>query len=177
MMSRSLLNAWRLSSVMSTAMAMSAAVAHVLELRAKRQYEPALYVRLHRTLYSNFGRIAGPSEALAVTMTSLLAWWTRKQEPPAFPMTGTAAGCLAAAHGIFWRVVQPVNVEMVTWPLDEIPDDWARKRDRWEFGHAVRAGLVTAALGALTWSVIDCAREGQNREGFGTPREAQSRRR
>ena len=32
--------------------------------------------------------------------------------------------------------------------------DWAKWRDRWEYGHAVRAGLVTAALGALTWSLL-----------------------
>ena len=45
----------RFSSTMSTAVAMTAAVAHLLELPAKRRYEPALYVGLHRTLYWNFG--------------------------------------------------------------------------------------------------------------------------
>jgi hypothetical protein len=65
-----------------------------------------------------------------------------------------AAGCLVAAHGIFWGVVQPVNVEMVQWPLDRIPDRWKKWRDRWEYGHAVRAGLVTLALGLLTWSLL-----------------------
>jgi hypothetical protein len=32
-------------------------------LPAKMRYEPSLWVRLHRTLYPNFGRIAGPAEA------------------------------------------------------------------------------------------------------------------
>jgi hypothetical protein len=40
---------------------------------------------------------------------------------------------------------------MVQWPLDAIPPNWTDRRDRWEYGHAIRAGLVTAALGALTW--------------------------
>jgi hypothetical protein len=134
---------------MSTAVTMSAAVAHLMELPAKMRYEPSLYVRLHRTLYPNFGRTAGPAEAMAVLSTSLLAWWTRRHRPDAFRYTAGAAACVAAAHGIFWDVVQPVNVEMTRWPLDAIPQDWTTRRDRWEYGHAVRAGLVATALGML----------------------------
>jgi hypothetical protein len=43
---------------------------------------------------------------------------------------------------------------MMRWPLDAIPQDWANWRNRWEYGHAVRAGLVTTALAALTWSIL-----------------------
>ena len=50
--------------------------------------------------------------------------------------------------------MQPVNVEMVRWPLDAIPGDWPAWRDRWEYGHVVRAGFVTFALAALTWSLL-----------------------
>jgi hypothetical protein len=49
--------------------------------------------------------------------------------------------------------VQPVNAEVMRWPLDAIPHGWENRRDRWEYGHAIRAGLVTAALGALVASV------------------------
>jgi hypothetical protein len=153
-MNRTALNAWGVASVMLTAVAMTAAVAHAFELGAKMQYEPSLYVRLHRTLYSNFGRVAGPSEALALLSTSGLAWWTRRRRPAAFPWVAAAAGSLAAAHGLYWGVVQPVNIEMMRWPLDAIPEDWAQWRDRWEYGHAVRAGLITFALGVVTWSLI-----------------------
>jgi Domain of unknown function (DUF1772) len=147
----SALNLWRFS-LMSTAVTMTAAVAHLMELPAKMQYEPSLWVRLHRTMYPNFGRTAGPAEAAAVMSTSLLAWWTRRERPEAFRSTTVAAACLAAAHAIFWIVVQPVNAEVTRWPLDAIPPDWTKQRDRWEYGHAIRAGLVTAALGALVTS-------------------------
>jgi hypothetical protein len=145
-------NLLRFSAIMSTALTMTAAVAHLMELPAKMRYEPSLYVRLHRTLYPNFGRTAGPAEAIAVISANLLAWWARRHRPEVFRRTAIAAACLTAAHGIFWSVVQPVNVEMMRWPLDAIPQDWTNRRDRWEYGHAVRAGLVTAALGALTLS-------------------------
>lgn len=145
----------RFSSIMSTALAMTAGVAHLMELPAKRRYEPALYVRLHRTLYWNFGRIAGPAEGAAVLTTGVLAWWRRRRNPTAFSLTAVAAGCLSAAHGTFWAIVSPVNVEMVRWPLDAIPSNWTRARDRWEYGHAVRACLLTGALAALVWSNVD----------------------
>jgi hypothetical protein len=142
------LNLWRISLV-STAVAMTAAVGHALELPAKMRYEPWLWVKLHRTLYWNFGRIAGPAEAAAVLSTGLLAWMRRFQ-PEAFQSTAVAAACLASTHAIFWSLVQPVNVEVLRWRLDAIPDDWTTRRDRWEYGHALRAGLVAVAFAALT---------------------------
>jgi hypothetical protein len=138
---------------MLTAVAMTAAGAHLMELPPKMQYEPSLYVRLHRTLYPNFGRVAGPSEAFALFSTATLAWWMRKRRPAAASWAAAAASSLAAAHVLYWLVVQPVNTEMMRWRLDAIPDDWIRWRDRWEYGHAVRAALVTFALGAVTWSL------------------------
>jgi hypothetical protein len=150
-------NVCRFASIMSSAVTMSAALAHLMELPAKMKYEPSLYVRLHRTLYPTFGRAAGPAEACAVATTAALAWLDRTPRRRASRLTLAAAGCLAAAHGVFWSVVQPVNVEMMEWRLDAIPTNWTTQRDRWEYGHAVRAGLVTAALGALAWSLLSDA--------------------
>ena len=149
------MNACRFTSMMSTAVTLTAAGAHLMELPAKMRYEPSLYVRLHRTLYPNFGRAAGPAEAVAVATTAALAWWMRRRRPAVFRTTAAAASCLAAAHGIYWGVVQPVNTRMSRWSLEAVPSDWAKWRNRWEWGHAVRAGLVTAALGALTLSVLN----------------------
>jgi hypothetical protein len=145
------LHVLRFSSIMTTALAAAAAVAHLLEMPAKRRYERSMYVRLHRTLYSNFGRVAGPAEAAAVVTTGMLAWRLRQRHATTIA-PAAAAGCLAAAHGAFWTVVNPVNVEMLRWRLDAIPSDWSMLRDRWEYGHAARACLLTGALAALVWS-------------------------
>jgi hypothetical protein len=96
------LNACRFSSIMTAAITMSAAVAHLMELPGKMHYEPPLYVRLHRTLYPTFGKTAGPAEAFAVASTAALAWMARRQGHRSSRLTVAAAGCLAAAHGIFW---------------------------------------------------------------------------
>jgi hypothetical protein len=53
--SQSGVNVWRFSAIMSTALTMSAAVAHVMELPAKMRYEPSFYLRLHRTLMGSRG--------------------------------------------------------------------------------------------------------------------------
>jgi hypothetical protein len=150
------LQAGRFAAIMSTALAMTACVAHLMELPAKMHLEPSLYVRLHRTLYPNFGRIAGPAEGLAVVSCTALALWsrTKRPRPRAFSLTAAAAGSLAAAHGIFWSVVNPVNIEMIKWPLDAIPPDWMTYRDRWEYGHATRAFLITSSLAALIASLL-----------------------
>jgi hypothetical protein len=148
------LRAWRFSSIMSTAVTMSAAVGHLMEMPAKMRYEPSLYVRLHRTLYPTFGKTAGWAEGIAVASTGVLAWWMGRRHSPAFPLTAAAAGLLAAAHGTFWVKVAPANTMMAGWPLDAIPSDWERWRDQWEYSHAARALLVTGALGALVLSVL-----------------------
>jgi len=53
---------------------------------------------------------------------------------------------------MFWTVVRPVNIEAMRWRLDAIPHDWSRQRDRWEYGHALRAVLMVVAFGALVLS-------------------------
>jgi hypothetical protein len=145
------LHVLRFSSIMTTALAAAAAVAHLMEMPAKRRYERGMYVRLHRTLYGNFGRVAGPAEAAAIVTTGMLAWRLRRRNTTTLA-PAAAAGCLAAAHGAFWTIVNPVNVEMLRWRLDAIPADWSTLRDRWEYGHAARACLLTGALAALVWS-------------------------
>ena len=148
------LRLWRFSSIMSTAVGMSAAFAHLMELPAKMDYDRELYVRLHRTLYPNFGRIAGVAEVLAVVTTAGLAWHTRNRRPSALPLTAAAAGFLIAAHGTFWSLVHPANKTMASWSLEAIPAEWEHWRDQWEYSHAIRAFLVTGALGTLVYSAL-----------------------
>jgi hypothetical protein len=66
--------------------------------------------------------------AILLSCSSLRDRWVRRRNLNAFPLTAAAAGCLTAAHGVFWGVVNPVNVEMMQWPLDAIPRDWTMAR-------------------------------------------------
>lgn len=148
-----LLRTWRFLTIMLTAVALSAALAHLMELPGKMTYDAPLYVLLHRTLYPTFGQTAGWAEGLALFSVAGLTWRVRHRGA-AFPLTATAAACQIAAMAIFLAFVQPVNRTMAGWPLDAIPPDWTDWRDQWEYGHAARAVLETAALAALVLSVL-----------------------
>ena len=47
-----------------------------------------------------------------------------------------------------------MNKTMPMWSLNAIPSDWADWRNQWEYTHALRAALLTGALGALVWSAL-----------------------
>jgi hypothetical protein len=126
---------------MLSALTMSAAFSHLLELGPKKGFDAGLYVKLHRTLYPNYGRVAGMAEFLAVLSSMALALRERRR----FEVAG--AGLLPATHGVFYALVHPANRTMAAWPLDQIPADWTRWRDQWEYSHAARAALVDGGGG------------------------------
>src|SRR5690606_6139523 len=119
--------AWRFVTTLLAAVAMATAVCHLLELPPKLAYEADLYVRLHRTLYENYGRVGGPAEVLAVASALAIAWRLRGRGTTSW-LTAAGAGLLLLAHATFWVVVQPANSTMLAWSLDAIPADWARWR-------------------------------------------------
>jgi hypothetical protein len=157
---------------LSTAVSMSAALAHLMEMSAKMNYEPELYVRLHRTLYLMYGKTAGFAELASVISTGALALHTRKHEsrpnPRSSRLAKVAFGCVAAAHAIFWRRVEPANKRMASWSLAEIPADWQRWRNQWEYSHSARAVLVTVALSALIASTLTHTPTGEQLVHAGT---------
>lgn len=148
-----LLLVWRFLTIMLVAVALSAALAHLMELPGKMTYDAGLYVMLHRTLYPTFGHTAGWAEGVALISVVALAWRVRKRRP-AFALTAAAAACQVAAMAVFLAFVQPANVTMAAWSLDAIPADWMQWRDRWEYGHAARAILESFGLAALVLSVL-----------------------
>src|SRR5262245_41031487 len=128
-----MLKTWRFLTIMVLALALSAPLAHVMELPGKMTYDAPLYVMLHRTLYPTFGQTAGWAEGFALLSVIGLAWSVRKRGA-AFPLTVLAAVCQAAAMAVFLVLVQPVNRTMGAWPLDAIPGDWTQWREQWEYG-------------------------------------------
>jgi hypothetical protein len=149
-----LLRIWRFLTVMLTALSLSAAVAHLLELPAKIHYEPALWLRLLQTLYPPaFGPVAGLCEIAAVVSVLILAFLVRRRRP-AFAWTVAAAACLVVTHGAFWILVAPVNATLLPLTPETLPQNWTFLRDQWEYTHAARAILQIAALAALVASIL-----------------------
>jgi len=109
------------------------------------------------TLYSFFAAVAGPGEAgaLACALTlSLLAWRDPSGSPAvrAWAIGGTL--CLLLAHAEFWLFIEPSNRVFGTWIPNQVPLDWTRFRDQWEWTRAARAGLMLIGFSALLHSVF-----------------------
>jgi hypothetical protein len=56
------MNILRFLAIMLTALSLSAAFAHLLEMPAKLKYDGALWLNLLQTLYPTFGRVSGVCE-------------------------------------------------------------------------------------------------------------------
>jgi hypothetical protein len=147
------LKVFRWVTIMFTALSMTPAVAHLLELPGKMTYTGALWLKLLQTLYTYFGKIGGLFEVGAVITSVILAILVRHRRP-AFGWTLLAAACMVTAHLVYWILVNPVNRTMLPLTPETLPADWMRLRDLWEYAHAARAILQIVALGALVWSIL-----------------------
>jgi hypothetical protein len=149
------LRAWRLVTLLLTALSMSAALGHLLELPAKMRLDGPTWVHLLQTLYPpGFGTAGAVFEVGAVVSTIVLAVLVRRR--PTATIVWTLAGtlCVAAAHAVFWTWNAPVNATLGAATAATLPIDWMQLRAQWEYAHAARALLQIGALGALVWSVL-----------------------
>jgi hypothetical protein len=145
-----LLRIWRSLTVLLLALTMGLAWAHLLEMPQKMQLEARLYTVLAQTLYPYFAYVGGPAEVAAVLCCIVLCLLVRKRRP-AIVLASIAAVCAAAALGVWFVRVSPMNAEMSRWTASAIPSDWTRVRDQWEHGHALRALLWFVALALVTF--------------------------
>jgi hypothetical protein len=144
----------RLVTVMFVGLSMGPALCHLLEMPAKLDYDGALWLRLLHTLYPPaFGTVGAFFEVGAVVLAGVLAFLVRHRQP-AFGWTLLGALCLVSSHAAFWIWIVPVNLTMTSLTPETLPADWMRLRAQWEYTHAVRAVLQTAALGALVFSIL-----------------------
>jgi hypothetical protein len=147
------LRAWRFVTLLSSALAIALPLAHLLEMPAKRAFEPELYRVINQNLYWGFGTFGAAIEVAAVLACLGLAFVVRRRRP-AFALTLSAAVLTVAAHVVFWMFIAPVNAEIAAWAPGGVPEGWTALRDRWEFAHAVRALLFIGGFGFLLASVL-----------------------
>ena len=154
-------------TVFLASVAMSLALAHVLELPGKMRLNKKTYIAVQSIYYPGFtiGELAEGVGMLAALGLLLMT----PAKTTAFWCTLTGLTALIAMQGVYWLVTHPVNQ---FWLKDEqlkglgagffsldpmkrgavaekSSQDWARFRDQWEHSHVARAGLSVIALIAL----------------------------
>ena len=161
-------------SVLLTAVAVTTALAHALELPGKMRLSREEYFAVQRIYYPGF-TIAGIGEGLAPIATAMLLFLT-PTDGAAFWLTLVALVGLLGMQAVYWTVTHPVNkLWLEGQQLSAVSSgffsadparrsgsaptasrsvaDWQEPRDRWENSHLARAGLAVLSLVALVIAV------------------------
>lgn len=151
-------------TVLLVAVALTASLAHALELPGKLRLAKEAYLAVQPIYYPGF-TWAGAGEFGALAALLLLTIFTRGT---AFWLTLGALVCLACAHAIYWLFTHPVNnfwlkdVALKGFgrgffsfaaQRDEAPD-WRALRDRWEYSHVARAAFALAGFTLLITAIV-----------------------
>lgn len=137
-------------AIMLTAIAMGAALAHLLELPNKIDLSAADYLTVQRN-YDNWW-IVGLVVPLAFVSVLGVTIALRGTGMP-FTLALIALVLLVGELAVFWGFTAPVNRATENWTMQ--PGNWEELRAQWEYSHAGRALLYVLALGALVMSLLD----------------------
>jgi hypothetical protein len=145
----------RISTILLTAVAFGAALAHPLSMWNKLPLSREAYFAAQQ-IYRGWSLLGIPIVA-ALISTCVLAWM-ESGDRVRFWLLATAAGAIAAALAIFFVFTFPANEQTENWTM--APANWEELRLRWEYSHAAAACLYFAAL-ALICSAFLVDRQGK----------------
>lgn len=154
-------------SLILVVLALVPALAHALELPGKLRLTKEAYFAVQPIYYPGF-TIAGVSEPVAILSTIVLLVLTPRGTAD-FWLTLVALLALLAMHAVYWIFTHPVNNFWLEGEklsglgsgffslgsagrregASDIHADWTKLRDRWEYSHVARAGLVFVSFIAL----------------------------
>jgi hypothetical protein len=132
------------TALFATALALGAALAHLLALPNKMAMARDAYF-VAQQAYAGWDRLA---ILLAVQLVAIVASAViHRNQPRVLWLVLIALLCLLLAQALFWTFTFPANGATRNWT--RIPPDWAEARARWEYSHAGGALLQMGAMAAL----------------------------
>lgn len=137
---------WQTAALSLVALNMGTTFAHVLEMPVKMRLSGADYL-LVQGIYQGFGKVGAVLEPGSILAAALMTA-QRRGRRPAFERSLAGTSALAALASWF-LFVSPMNARMAGWSRAELPADWTRTRDQWEYAHAARFALQLAGFTAL----------------------------
>lgn len=135
-------------AILFTTIAMAAGLAHLFELPNKIHLPADDYLTVQQ-IYRGWA-LLGIAVMGALICTTALSIVVRGT--PAFALAVTAAMCVALSLIVFFLYTYPANQATANWTM--LPDDWETLRTRWEYSHAVGAGLYFVAFNCLIAAVL-----------------------
>jgi hypothetical protein len=132
------------AALMSTAVALSGALAHLLALPNKIGLSRDAYYTVQGIYrgWDQFGYV------LAIQLLSIIAVIVLSHHDRQVRLLAIVAlVSLVAAQAVFWTFTYPANVATNNWTA--VPADWETLRRNWEYSHATGAVLQLVAMTSL----------------------------
>jgi hypothetical protein len=136
-------------ALLSTALALGAALAHALELPNKISLSEHEYFIVQKA-YRGWDRLAFLLLVELCSMSAVAVQW--RHEPRILWPTVIAIACLLCAQAAFWIYTYPANTATHNWTT--VVPDWQARRRQWEYSHAVGAVFQVLAMNALTIAAL-----------------------
>ena len=137
------------AALMSTAVALSGALAHLLALPNKIGLERDAYFTVQGIYrgWDLFGYV------LAIQLVSIIAVIVFARHDRQVRLLAIAAlVSLVATQAVFWTFTYPANVATNNWTA--VPDDWETLRRNWEYSHATGAVFQLVAMATLVMAAL-----------------------
>jgi len=136
-------------ALLSTALALGAALAHALELPNKIRFSRDQYLIVQQ-IYRGWNQLAYLLlvEFLSMIALAVMSWRDRY----VFWSVVFAILCLLSAQAVFWVFTYPANEATNNWTAAR--SDWEALRAQWEYSHAVGAFFQVLAMSALIASLL-----------------------
>jgi hypothetical protein len=143
------LTVMRFLSLLFTALALSAGLAHLLALPNKIKLPRDDYLTVQQ-IYRGWA-LLGIVLFAALLSTLILTIMVRK-ETTIFVLSLIALVCIVATLTVFFVFTYPANQQTNNWTF--LPENWTGLRNQWEYSHAANAVLYLIALILLILSVL-----------------------
>ncbi len=138
------------AALLSTALALGPALAHLFELPNKMRLEPDAYFAAQR-MYSGWAVLAIiilGAQALSIAATIALG----RSDGSVLTAALVAIAAVFAAQLVFWIWTYPANAATDQWT--KMPDNLEALRSQWEYSHATGAAFQLIAMASLTVAAV-----------------------
>lgn len=151
-----LLRVWRFVAIVLAALTLGLGFCPLMQLPSRLGWDQYLWVgsTVQGGLYAMFGSVGAVIFVATVIALGLNAYFTREHGRPGVRLALAAAALFAVALVLWWVLIYPVNVELAKWVNGPVPSDWTQYRARWEWGHAIIAGIELLGFAGLVGSVL-----------------------
>ncbi len=116
--------------------------------------DDATHVRAAQALAAALGRAMPFWYALTLLLSGAVAFSARPAGTPGHGLALVAAGLFAAMIVYTVLLPVPINNQVARWQPESLPANWRELRRRWDALHAVRVGVLLAALVLLVASCL-----------------------